>query len=78
MPILPLASRPYSYSALSLCDRFIPNRSSIDLNMARYLLVDAWEGKENKNKKTASPLKGAYRKHLAKTTMMDRTQILSF
>ena len=59
-------------------DRFIPNRSSIDLNMARYLLVDAWEGKENKNKKTTSPLKGAYRKHLAETTMMDRTRILSF
>ncbi|KAJ8633132.1 hypothetical protein MRB53_026468 [Persea americana] len=28
--------------------------------------------------KVASPLKGAYRKHLAETTMMDRTRILSF
>ncbi|KAJ8633134.1 hypothetical protein MRB53_026470 [Persea americana] len=46
--------------------------------MARCLLVDARKGKENKNKKDASPLKGAYGKHLAKTTMMDRTRILSF
>ncbi|XXG77166.1 hypothetical protein AAC387_Pa08g1372 [Persea americana] len=59
-------------------NRFIPNRSSIDLDVARYLLVDAKKGKENKNKKVPSPLKGAYRKHLAETTMMDRTRILSF
>ncbi|RWR86309.1 WD40 repeat [Cinnamomum micranthum f. kanehirae] len=29
-------------------DRFIPNRSTIDLDMARHLLVDARKGKENK------------------------------
>ncbi|XXG77175.1 hypothetical protein AAC387_Pa08g1377 [Persea americana] len=45
---------------------------------AHYLLVDARKGKENKNKKAASPLKGAYRKHPVETTMMDRTRILSF
>ncbi|KAJ8633168.1 hypothetical protein MRB53_026504 [Persea americana] len=78
IPISPRASRPYSYSASSLCGRFIPNRSSIDLDMARYLLVDARKGKENKNKKAASPLQGAYWKHLAETKMMDRTRILSF
>ncbi|XXG77172.1 hypothetical protein AAC387_Pa08g1376 [Persea americana] len=59
-----------------LDDRFIPNRSAIDFDMARYLLVDARKGKENK--KVASLLKGTYRKLLAEATMMDRTRILSF
>ncbi|XXG77104.1 hypothetical protein AAC387_Pa08g1329 [Persea americana] len=57
-------------------DRFIPSRSSMDLDMAHFLLVDARKGKENK--KVASPSKGDSRKHLTEAMGMDRTRILSF
>ncbi|RWR86338.1 cell division cycle 20.2, cofactor of APC complex [Cinnamomum micranthum f. kanehirae] len=57
-------------------DRFIPNRSSMDLEMAHYLLVESGKGKENK--RVASPWKETYRKYLAEVMMMNRTRILSF
>lgn len=57
-------------------DRFIPDRSSMDLDMAHYLLMDA--GKQNENMEVISPWREAYRKHLAEALMMNRTRILSF
>ncbi|KAJ8617893.1 hypothetical protein MRB53_014079 [Persea americana] len=57
-------------------DRFIPNRSSMDLDMAHYLLMDS--RKQNKNMETVSPWGEAYGTLLAETLMMNRTRILSF
>ncbi|XXG59882.1 hypothetical protein AAC387_Pa04g1889 [Persea americana] len=57
-------------------DRFIPNRSSMDFDLARYLLLDARKQKENLE--VVSPSREAYRKHLAEAAMMNRTRILNF
>ncbi|XP_057971705.1 cell division cycle 20.2, cofactor of APC complex-like [Malania oleifera] len=61
-------------------DRFIPNRSAMDLDYARYMLTEGRKdiGKENPNPAASSPSREAYRKHLAETLNMNRTRILAF
>lgn len=57
-------------------DRFIPDRSSMDFDMAYYLLTEP--RKEKENMAVASPSKEAYRKLLADTLLSNRSRILSF
>ncbi|KAI5657420.1 hypothetical protein M9H77_26213 [Catharanthus roseus] len=57
-------------------DRFIPNRSAMDFDYARYMVTDGKKGKENPA--TSSPSREAYRKQLAETFNMNRTRILAF
>ncbi|KAJ1426954.1 WD40/YVTN repeat-like-containing domain superfamily [Sesbania bispinosa] len=53
-------------------DRFIPNRSAMDMDYAHYMLTEGAKGKEN-------PVPSdAYRKQLAETLNMNRTRILAF
>jgi len=52
-------------------DRFIPERSAMDMDLAHYLLTEPRKGKENPA--AASPGKEAYRKLLN-----NRTRILAF
>uniref|UniRef100_A0A0E0PDL0 CobW C-terminal domain-containing protein n=1 Tax=Oryza rufipogon TaxID=4529 RepID=A0A0E0PDL0_ORYRU len=56
-------------------DRFIPDRSAMDMDMAHYLLTEPRKDKENA---AASPAKEAYRKLLAEKILNNRTRILSF
>ncbi|KAK8624233.1 hypothetical protein V6N13_065584 [Hibiscus sabdariffa] len=57
-------------------DRFIPNRSAMDMDYANYMLT---EGRKIKEDQTAcSPAKEAYRKLLAESLNMNRTRILAF
>ncbi|KAJ7949822.1 cell division cycle 20.2, cofactor of APC complex-like [Quillaja saponaria] len=57
-------------------DRFIPNRSAMDLDYAHYMLTEGAKGKENPA--SSSPSSQAYRKLLADTLNMNRTRILAF
>ncbi|KAG6527215.1 cell division cycle 20.2, cofactor of APC complex-like [Zingiber officinale] len=57
-------------------DRFIPNRSAMDMDMAYYLLTET--KKEKGNDLQASPSKVAYRKLLAENLLNNRTRILAF
>ncbi|KMZ64447.1 Cell division cycle 20.1, cofactor of APC complex [Zostera marina] len=57
-------------------DRFIPDRLSTDMDIARCLLTQARRDKENNA--VVSPSKEVYRKRLAETILQNRTQILSF
>ncbi|XXG59503.1 hypothetical protein AAC387_Pa04g1576 [Persea americana] len=57
-------------------DRLILDRSSMDLDMTHYLLMDA--RKLNKNMEIVSPCRESYGTHLTETLMMNRTRILSF
>lgn len=57
-------------------DRFIPNRSAMDLDFAHFMLTG---GKVKKDcPAQCSPSKHAYRKHLAEIFNVNRTRILSF
>ena len=56
-------------------DRFIPDRSALDMDMAHYLLTEPRKDKENA---AASPSKEAYRRLLAEKLLNNRTRILSF
>lgn len=58
-------------------DRFIPDRSAMDFDMAYYLLTETKKEKENAAA-VASPSKEAYRRHLAETLLPNRTRILAF
>ncbi|KAL2453729.1 Cell division cycle 20.1 [Abeliophyllum distichum] len=58
-------------------DRFIPNRSAMDFDYARYMLTEARNGKENPAA-NSSPSREAYRKQLAEALNMNRTRILAF
>lgn len=58
-------------------DRFIPNRSAMDMDYARTMLTGGMEGKENPDV-SSSPSREAYRKLLAETFNMNRTRILAF
>jgi cell division cycle protein 20 (cofactor of APC complex) len=74
--IPPLHSSLYRSSSRTYGDRFIPNRSAMDMDVAQYLLTEPKRDKENKG--VASPSKEAYRKLLADTMLQGRTRILSF
>ncbi|CAA2968566.1 cell division cycle, cofactor of APC complex-like [Olea europaea subsp. europaea] len=58
-------------------DRFIPNRSAMNFDYARYMLAEARTGKENPAT-VSSPSREAYRKQLAEALNMNRTRILAF
>ncbi|CAK7341199.1 unnamed protein product [Dovyalis caffra] len=57
-------------------DRFIPNRSAMDMDYAHFMLTEGRKGKENPT--ANSPSREAYRKQLADTLNMNRTRILAF
>ncbi|KAJ6829672.1 putative cell division cycle 20.2, cofactor of APC complex [Iris pallida] len=60
-------------------DRFIPNRSAMDLDMAQSLLSEPRKEKGKENTAVmSSPEKVTYQKLLFETMMMNRTRILSF
>jgi cell division cycle 20, cofactor of APC complex len=59
-------------------DRFIPDRSAMDMDMAHYLLTEPRKDKENVAGMVASPSKEAYRRLLAGKLFNNRTQILAF
>lgn len=57
-------------------DRFIPNRSAMDFDFARYMLTGSGARKEDAE--ASSPSKQLYRKHLAEILNINRTRILAF
>ncbi|KAJ6763007.1 CELL DIVISION CYCLE 20 CDC20 FIZZY -RELATED [Salix purpurea] len=57
-------------------DRFIPNRSAMDMDYAHFMLTEGRKGKENPS--VSSPSRDAYRKQLAESLNMNRTRILAF
>ncbi|XP_078447426.1 cell division cycle 20.2, cofactor of APC complex-like [Wolffia australiana] len=71
-----LRTRPHT-SSRQCGDRFIPDRSAMDFDMAYYLLTETKKEKENASS-VASPSKEAYRKQLADTLIPNRTRILAF
>ncbi|KAK3135900.1 hypothetical protein QOZ80_5BG0424940 [Eleusine coracana subsp. coracana] len=73
MPSLSTGSR--NPSAKCYGDRFIPDRSAMDMDMAHYLLTESKKDKENA---AASPSKEAYRRLLAEKLLNNRTRILAF
>ncbi|PKA45967.1 Protein fizzy-like 2 [Apostasia shenzhenica] len=68
------SSNPSSYRQSG--DRFIPDRSAMDFDVAHYLLTQTRKEKENNG--VLSPAKEAYRKLLAETLLNNRTRILAF
>ena len=56
-------------------DRFIPDRSAMDMDMAHYLLTEPRKDNENA---VVSPSKEAYRRLLAEKLLNNRTRILAF
>ncbi|KQJ84383.1 cell division cycle 20.2, cofactor of APC complex [Brachypodium distachyon] len=74
MPSLSTASR--NPNAKCYGDRFIPNRSAMDMDMAHYLLTEP--KRDEKNVGTASPSNEMYRKLLAEKLLNNRTRILAF
>ncbi|KAI0519938.1 hypothetical protein KFK09_007400 [Dendrobium nobile] len=73
-PLRSSSSNPTSYRQSG--DRFIPDRSAMDFDVARYLLTQPRKEKENVG--VVSPAKEAYRKLLAETLLNNRTRILAF
>ncbi|KAL6634971.1 hypothetical protein ACP70R_027642 [Stipagrostis hirtigluma subsp. patula] len=76
MPSLSTGSR--NPSAKCYGDRFIPDRSAMDMDMAHYLLTEPRKDKENVAGVAASPSKEAYRRLLAEKLLNNRTRILAF
>ncbi|KAF7014180.1 unnamed protein product [Triticum aestivum] len=64
-------------SAKCYGDRFIPDRSAMDMDMAHYLLTETKKDKENAAAIAASPSKEAYRRLLAEKLLNNRTRILA-
>ncbi|KAL4196916.1 hypothetical protein AMTRI_Chr04g248690 [Amborella trichopoda] len=64
--------RPSSKQQYS--DRFIPDRRAMDLDVARYMLMDS----KKENTTSGSPSKEAYRKRLSEIVFQNRTRILAF
>lgn len=73
-PLRNLSSIPSSYRPSG--DRFIPDRSAMDFDVAHYLLTQPQRAKENVG--IVSPAKEAYRKLLVQTLLNDKTRILTF
>ncbi|KAG5224128.1 WD-40 repeat family protein [Salix suchowensis] len=57
-------------------DRFIPNRSAMDMDYAHFMLTEGRKGKENPTGN--SPSREAYKKQLADSLNINRTRILAF
>ncbi|NP_001400407.1 cell division cycle protein 20 [Zea mays] len=78
-PYMPsLSSGPRNPSAKCYGDRFIPDRSAMDMDLAHYLLTEPRRDKENASGMAASPSKEAYRRLLAEKLLNNRTRILAF
>ncbi|CAM0944865.1 unnamed protein product [Alopecurus aequalis] len=78
-PYMPSLSRTSSNPAAKCYgDRFIPDRSAMDMDMAHYLLTETKKHKENAAAIAASPSKEAYRRLLAEKLLNNRTRILAF
>ncbi|XBJ04229.1 hypothetical protein VPH35_023204 [Triticum aestivum] len=76
-PYMPsLCSTPRNPAVKCYGDRFIPDRSAMDMDMAHYLLTEP--RKDRKNGATPSPAKEAYRKLLAEKLLNNCTRILAF
>ncbi|KAF7018183.1 unnamed protein product [Triticum aestivum] len=76
-PYMPsLCSTPRNPAVKCYGDRFIPDRSAMDMDMAHYLLTEP--RKDRKNGATPSPGKETYRKLLAEKLLNNRTRILAF
>ncbi|XP_038986994.1 cell division cycle 20.2, cofactor of APC complex-like [Phoenix dactylifera] len=75
MPSLLSSSKDFS-SRQSGGDRFIPDRSAMDFDLAYYLLTERRTEKENAA--AASPSKGTYRRLLYENLLNNRTRILAF
>ncbi|CAL5030236.1 unnamed protein product [Urochloa decumbens] len=73
----PLSSGPRNPSAKCYGDRFIPERSAMDMDLAHYLLTEPRKDKENPAA-AVSPAKEAYRRLLAEKLLNNRTRILAF
>ncbi|XP_040377053.1 cell division cycle 20.2, cofactor of APC complex-like [Oryza brachyantha] len=75
-PYIPsLSTAPRNPAAKCYGDRFIPDRSAMDMDMAHYLLTEPRKDKENA---ASSPSKEAYRRLLAEKLLNNRTRILAF
>ncbi|XP_072960844.1 cell division cycle 20.2, cofactor of APC complex-like [Typha angustifolia] len=78
-PYLPsLRTSPKNPSSRNYGDRFIPYRSSMDFDMAYYLLTESRKEKEKQNTAAASRSSEVYRKLLDEYLLKNRTRILSF
>ncbi|XP_068634803.1 cell division cycle 20.2, cofactor of APC complex-like [Aristolochia californica] len=75
-PLQEYVAPRHSCSRKTVGDRFIPVRSAMDFDMARYLLNESRKEKENTS--VSSPSKEAYRKQLAEALNMNRSRILAF
>jgi cell division cycle 20, cofactor of APC complex len=71
-------SPPPSHVCVLQGDRFIPDRSAMDMDLAHYLLTEPRRDKENASGMAASPSKEAYRRLLAEKLLNNRTRILAF
>ncbi|KAF5202813.1 cell division cycle 20.2, cofactor of APC complex-like [Thalictrum thalictroides] len=71
----PLLERKRSRDNL---DRFIPNRSAMDMDFAQFMIAEARNGKGKEDQVPISPASEAYRKGLAEIMNMNRTRILAF
>ncbi|CAN1168434.1 Cell division cycle 20.1, cofactor of APC complex [Linum perenne] len=69
---LPLQRR----SSKENLDRFIPNRSAMDMDYAHYMVTEG--RKEKENPVPSSPSSEAYKRLLAETMNLNRTRILAF
>ncbi|XP_051216127.1 cell division cycle 20.2, cofactor of APC complex [Lolium perenne] len=76
-PYMPsLSTAPRNPSAKCYGDRFIPDRSAMDMDMAHYLLTEPRKNQENTE--VVSPSKEAYRRLLREKLLNNRTRILAF
>ncbi|KAM0831521.1 hypothetical protein ACQ4PT_065481 [Festuca glaucescens] len=76
-PYMPsLSTAPRNPSAKCYGDRFIPDRSAMDMDMAHYLLTEPRKNKENTE--VVSPSKEAYRRLLREKLLNNQTRILAF
>ncbi|XP_065848878.1 cell division cycle 20.1, cofactor of APC complex-like isoform X1 [Euphorbia lathyris] len=62
---------------ISNLDRFIPNRSAMDMDFAHYMLTEGKKAKEE-NALACSPSSQAYRMQLADALNINRSRILAF
>ncbi|KAL5973606.1 hypothetical protein ACLOJK_030259 [Asimina triloba] len=76
-PITALFKNMPSKGTISPNKSFILVRSAMDFDMTHYLLTESTKDKENEAV-TTSPSKEAYKKHLVKTLLLNRTRILAF
>uniref|UniRef100_A0A0E0LYP0 CDC20/Fizzy WD40 domain-containing protein n=1 Tax=Oryza punctata TaxID=4537 RepID=A0A0E0LYP0_ORYPU len=72
----PLCTKSKNPSAKCYGDRFIPDRSAMDMDMAYFLLTEPKKEKENTD--MLSPAEEAYKRLLAEKLLNNRSRILTF